>query len=147
MKLSVSEPVVAELQSINVVQSSCVKKKCHTLKITCSVTMATKPCYKLDLKSKDLMHFFLYPSSFSCPLTYSLTSAIVAFVAGVCNLCSELQIVPSFIIWRPISPQCKHASSKASQVTHLALQVAVFPLPDKSKAAIGLADEVPLDSL
>lgn len=102
--------------------------------------MATKPCYKLDLKSK-------YPSSLSCPLTYSLTSAIVAFVAGVCNLCSELQIVSSFIIWRPISPQGKHAPSKASQVTHLTLQVAVFPLPDESKATVGLTDEVALDSL
>lgn len=79
--------------------------------------------------------------------SYSLTSAIVAFVAGVSNLCSELQIVPSFIIRRPISPQGKHAPSKASQVTHLTLQVAIFPLPDESKTAVGLTDEVALDSL
>lgn len=79
--------------------------------------------------------------------SYSLTSAIVAFVAGVSNLCSELQIVSSFIIWRPISPQGKHAPSKASQMTHLTLQVAIFPLPNKSKTAVGLTNKVALDSL
>lgn len=80
-------------------------------------------------------------------LSYSLTSAIVAFVASVSNLCSELQIVSGFIIRRPISPQGKHAPSKASQMTHLTLQVAIFPLPDERKTTVGLTNEVTLNGL
>lgn len=76
-----------------------------------------------------------------------LTCPVVGLVAGVSDLRTELQIVTSLVVRGAVSTQCKHAAGEASKVAHLPFQVAVLPLTDESKTAIGFTDEVALDGL
>lgn len=51
------------------------------------------------------------------------------------------------VVGGAIGAQREHAAGEAGQVAHLPLQVAVLPLADERQAAVGLADQVPLDGL
>lgn len=76
-----------------------------------------------------------------------LTCPVIGLMAGVCNLSSQLQVVSRLVIRRAVSAQRKHAASKAGQVAHLPLQVAILPLTNECQAAVGFADKVALDGL
>lgn len=76
-----------------------------------------------------------------------LTRPVVRLVAGVCDLCSQLQVVSRFVVRRAVGAQRKHAAGETGQVAHLPLQVSVLPLADKCQAAVGFAYQVALDSL
>lgn len=68
-------------------------------------------------------------------------------MAGVCDLGAQLQVVSRLVVRGAVSAQREHAAGEAGQVAHLPLQVAVLPLADERQAAVGLADQVPLDGL
>jgi len=76
-----------------------------------------------------------------------LTRPVVGFVAGVCDLGSELQIVSGLVVRRAVSPQCKHATGEAGQVAHLPLQVAILPFANERQTTVGFANEVAFDGL
>jgi len=76
-----------------------------------------------------------------------LTCPVVGLVAGVCDLGSQLQVVPGLVVGRAVGAQREHAAGEARQVAHLPLQVAVLPLADERQAAVGLANQVALDGL
>lgn len=68
-------------------------------------------------------------------------------MAGVGDLCAELQVVAGLVVRRAVGAQREHAAGEAGQVAHLPLQVAVLPLADEREPAVGFADEVALDGL
>lgn len=63
------------------------------------------------------------------------------------DLGPQLQVVSRLVVGGAVGAQREHAAGEAGQVTHLPLQVAVLPLADERQAAVGLADQVPLDGL
>lgn len=65
----------------------------------------------------------------------------------MCDLGPQLQVVSGLVVGGTVRAQSEHAAGEAGEVAHLPLQVSVLPLADERQAAVGLANQVALDSL
>lgn len=68
-------------------------------------------------------------------------------MAGVCNLCSQVQVVLSLLWSAVVRADHHHAPGEAGQVAHLVVEDAPPPLRHVGQPTRGLLHQVSLDSL
>lgn len=100
------------------------------------------------LRSLEQIIYSWFEQLGMCALVFVfLTCPVIGLVAGVRDLCPQLQVVPSLVVGRAVGAQRKHAAGEARQVAHLPLQVAVLPLTNECQTTVGFAYQVALNGL